>query len=298
MAHWMHQPLLLVGCLLGAPALAESPEDVRSLPEPFLRLMPLHQRLAPPQPGEWLAEHPEQGQTYRQYVGSRPTVPDRQRRVIYVQPLGDFTPGQRRIVSAAADYLHAFFDLPVVTRDHLSLEVIPRSARRPGTGQVLTTYVLDKVLKARLPKDAMASIAFTSADLWPGEGWNFVFGQASLSDRVGLWSIHRFGNPDESKEGYQRCLRRTLACASHETAHMFSLPHCTLFECNICGSNSLAESDRRPTWLCPHCLAKLCWATGMKPARHYERLAAAARALGLDQEQAFYEKSLARLQGK
>ena len=46
--------------------------------------------------------------------------------------------------------------------------------------QILTTHVLGEVLKPRLPKDAAAYIAFTASDLWPGEGWNFVFGQATL----------------------------------------------------------------------------------------------------------------------
>ena len=42
-------------------------------------------------------------------------------------------------------------------------------------------------LPAFLPKDAFAFVAFTSSDLWPGEGWNFVFGQASMEGRIGVW---------------------------------------------------------------------------------------------------------------
>ncbi|MGE5192634.1 MAG: Zn-dependent protease, partial [Deltaproteobacteria bacterium] len=63
--------------------------------------------------------------------------------------------------------------------------------------------------------------------LKPGEGWNFVFGQASLSDRVGVWSIYRFGNPEKSADDYKLCLRRTLATAVHETGHMLGIKHCT-----------------------------------------------------------------------
>ena len=38
-------------------------------------------------------------------------------------------------------------------------------------------------------------ISFTSTDLWPGEDWNFVFGQASFEKPVGVWSLHRLGDP-------------------------------------------------------------------------------------------------------
>jgi len=57
-----------------------------------------------------------------------------------------------------------------------------------GDRQVLAGYVLDSVLKPRLPGDAAACIAVTASDLWPGEGWNFVSGEASLQDRVAVKS--------------------------------------------------------------------------------------------------------------
>ena len=164
--------------------------------------------------------------------------------------------------------------------------------------QVLSTYVLESVLAPRLPEDAVAYIAFTASDLWPGEGWNFVFGQASLTDRVGVWSFNRFGNPDEVEAAFKLCLLRTIKLASHETGHMFSMAHCTLFECNMCGSNHLEEADARPSWLCPICLAKLCWATSTDPREHFHRLGAFAKANGFKEEQEFYEKSLAAIGGK
>ena len=124
--------------------------------------------------------------------------------------------------------------------------------------------MLDQVLRPRLPADASTYLALTTSDLWPGEGWNFVFGQASLNQRVGVWSIARNGDPHGDEHGLPLCLLRTLKTASHETGHMFSMPHCTLYECNMCGSNHRQEADRRPLWLCPCCLAKLCHATGSR----------------------------------
>ncbi len=287
-------------CLGLAPGAAESPKEPR-LPEPFVRLVPLHRPLGRPAPGDWLAEHPEPGQTYAEYVRSDPVRPERRRRAIYVQPLGDFTPRQRTVVRLAAEYVQAYFSLPVTVREDLPLSLIPAEARRKHPvwkdDQVLSTYVLEKVLFPRLPGDAVAYIAFTTSDLWPGEGWNFVFGQASLSDRVGVWSLYRYGNPDESQAAFRLALLRAIKVGTHETGHMFSLAHCTRYECNMAGSNHLAEMDRRPAWLCPECLAKLCFATRADPVKHCERLAAFCKANGLKREQEFFEKSVGLLHG-
>lgn len=281
-----------------AAALAAPTED-RSLPSKFARLLPLHTKLGKPQPGEWLDKHPELGQTYRQYLRSYPVRADRRRNTIYVQPLGDFDAAEQKIIEQSSELLGIYFQLPIKTNKAMSLGVIPQSARRKPGGkraeQILSTYVLDDVLKPILPKDAVALIAFTNADLWPGEGWNFVFGQASLADHVGVWSIHRYGDPREGEAAFRLCLLRTLKTATHETGHMFSIPHCTLYECDMCGSNHMAEADSRPLEVCPSCLAKLCYATGADPAKRLRALIAFYKAHGLKDEQAFCEKSLAVL---
>ncbi len=296
-AFW--QGVLLATCAWTVAAVhvaAASDASQPPLPAPFPRLIPLHTRLGNPAPGEWLAEHPEPGQTYLQYVRSNPVRPDKKRRAIYVQPLGEFTAAQRKVVALTAEYMQRYFGLPVRMRDPLPLKLIPANARRTHptwkVDQILSTYVLESVLVPRLPADAMAYIAFTPVDLWPGEGWNFVFGQASLSDRVGVWSFNRFGDPDASEAAFKLCLHRTLKLATHETAHMFSMAHCTLFECNMGGSNHLEEADRQPSWLCPQCLAKLCWATNSNPREHFERLAEFCKTHGFTKEREFYEKSL------
>lgn len=263
-------------------------------------LRPLHQTLPDPKPGDWLAEHDERGQSFRQYLAARPVTPTGRRAVIYVQPIGKFTREQREIVRLAAKYLSIFMNRSVKIFQALPLSVIPNDARRRhpdwGVPQIKTTYILDQVLKPRLPDDAAAYIAFTASDLWPQQGWNFVFGQASLRDRVGVWSIYRNGDPARSQAAYLTCLRRTLRTASHETGHMFSLLHCTAYQCNLCGSNSRAESDRHPLYLCPECQAKICWATGTVPKTRFRRLAAFCKQHGLDEEHDYYQQAIAALQ--
>ena len=123
-----------------------------------------------------------------------------------------------------------------------------------------------------LPDDAAALIAFTNYDLYPGDTWAFVFGQATFSERVGVWSLYQFARPDQ-KTDFNLLLDRTLKIAMHETGHMFSMKHCTKYECLMSGTNHLNETDRRPLDNCPECMAKLAWAMKYDPVERYKRLA-------------------------
>ena len=43
--------------------------------------------------------------------------------------------------------------------------------------------------RTKLPKDAACYMGITCADIYPGPGWNFVFGEASLRERIGVQSL-------------------------------------------------------------------------------------------------------------
>src|SRR5262249_52780875 len=154
------------------------------------------------------------------------------------------------VTELTREYLGLFFDVPVLVRRHVPLADIPLRARRKypdwGDEQLLSTYVLREVLEPDVPGDALAYLALTASDLWPGKGWNFVFGQANLRRRVGVWSIYRNGEPAS-----RACLRRTLMTASHETAHILTIKHCTAYRCLMNGSNHQEERDGQPLYPCP-----------------------------------------------
>ncbi|MDP2877495.1 MAG: hypothetical protein Q8O00_15010, partial [Holophaga sp.] len=158
------------------------------LNEVIKRLRPLHAKLAPPKDGDWLKAHPEQGQTFREYQKCDPVRPTTKRRTIYVQPIGTFTPEQQQILNLTVEFIGVYLCLPVVMQEPLPPTAIPAKARRSVLGsaapQILSTYILDEVLLPSLPQDAASRIALTANDLWPGNGWNYVFGQASTGDRV------------------------------------------------------------------------------------------------------------------
>jgi archaemetzincin len=258
----------------------------------------LHKPMGAPQPGDWLETYTEQGQTFDEYLPSNPVRPVGNRRVLYIQPLGEFTPAQHRIVALAADYMSRFFNLPVRLRDDMPMPNIPKSSRRRspwGDKQIQAGYITMNILRPTLPDDAAALIAFTSSDLYPDELMNFVFGQASLSERVGVWSLYRLGKPDADDASFRLTLLRTLKIATHETGHMFSMPHCTKYECVMAGTNHLGETDRRPIDVCPECMAKICWATNTDPRQRYARLAEFCAANGLETERRFFEDSIRAL---
>jgi len=277
-------------------------EDIQISEEKFFPLLELQQLKIPPEPMDWMAMHPEPGQSFVQYIKSNPLRPDNTRKYIYISLLGDFDPKQKEIIQQTAQYMEDYFGLPVKFADPISLAHVPDFAKRihPLTKdhQVLTTYVLEDVLMAQKPEDAFSYIAFTTSDLWPGAGWNFVFGQASIEDGVGVWSIYRNGDPNKSEEDFKLCRLRTIKTGTHEIGHMFSMHHCVYFECNMNGSNHRLESDRRPLWLCPICLMKLTWNTGQDTLERYQHLLKSSRTLGLEKESRFFERSIEQLEKK
>ena len=161
--------------------------------------------------------------------------------------------------------------------------------------QVLSTHLLDQVLKPLRPKDAVAVLGLTAEDLWPGKNWNFVFGQASLSERVGVWSLSRNGNADGSTAERRLFLKRTLGTAVHETGHMLGIPHCIAFECGMNGSNNRAESDRQPLAFCPECQAKISWTCGFSWRTRYQSLIDFGRQHELREEVEFWTQSIASI---
>jgi archaemetzincin len=268
--------------------------------EPYLelesKLRPLADPLPPPRPGDWLAEHPEPGQTFDEYVDARPVRRSDKLHSIYLCLVGDFSEAQRCILDLTQEYLAVFFDCPVKVNQQIALSSVPARARRthPSWGdlQVLTGYILHEVLEPVRPAEALAYPALTASDLWPGRGWNFVFGEANLRQRVGVWSIYRNGDPDTE---LQLCLRRTLSTASHETGHILGMWHCTTYSCLMNGSYHQEEKDRRPMHLCPVCLRKLCWNLQVEPVAYLSKLAEFCRRHGFDAKAGWYERAVAVL---
>ncbi len=250
-----------------------------------------------PHASDWLTNHPDEGQTYAQFVQDRQHKPTATRRTIAVKPLGKLA--ATAPLATIMDFAARFFMLPVARRLTSSIASLkPKSRMNDGRRQYLTESVIDALIPF-VPPDAYCMIAVTMDDLYPGEDWNFVFGEARFHDRVGVYSFARYDPAfygDPHGPGTQNLiLRRCLKLMVHEIGHMFAMRHCIHYACVMNGSNHLEETDRSPLHLCPVCLRKLHSSVEFDVAERERKLAEFFRNEGLIPEAEVSERRLARL---
>ncbi|HET9475638.1 MAG TPA: archaemetzincin [Steroidobacteraceae bacterium] len=294
----MHSRRQLLGLAALTPALAWACAQADEIEDTMRRIRPLFTPKQPAQPGDWLAEHQEPGQSYRDFrkAVSRRAVDSFSH--IRIVPIGPLSPGEQSVLDVTIDFMKPFFGLPLVVDSPVALDSIPEEAQREmfldAPKQLLTTHLLNHVLMARRgPADA-AVLGITALDLWPGPGWNYVFGQASLRERVGVWSMARNGEADGTAEMRSLCALRTAQTATHETGHMFGIRHCIAYQCGMNGSNHVEERDRQPLEFCAECQGKLWWTLGLDPLARSRALEATARRHGLERvAEAFARQSRA-----
>ena len=224
--------------------------------------------------------------------------------MIYLQPLGKFLQDHSPAIETLTAYAGAFFMMDVKTLPPILIDdstVNTRINPYSGNRQVFTGDILF-ILKKILPPDAFCVLAITMEDLYPDPHWNFVFGQASIRERVGVFSFARY-NPEfyGEKRGanYSNILlRRSCKVLAHEMGHMFSMNHCIFFSCVMNGSNHLHESDSRPLFLCPVCLRKLHLSITFDVIERYRMLHGLYEKNGFPEEALWVSNRLKRLQNK
>jgi len=109
-------------------------------------------------------------------------------------------------------------------------------------------------------------LVLTNADLYPRDGWTFVFGMTKPWERICIQSYARhhpeFGEKFEKAFVPSRVFNsftsrkvqyRAVKTACHEIAHVFDLKHCKYYECLMNGSSTMEEADHKPFALCPVC---------------------------------------------
>jgi archaemetzincin len=255
-----------------------------------------------PRPGDWLARFHETGITFDEYVAMRPTGVIGDRKVIVLQPLGSFTKEQLTGLLLLADYAEAFFYQPVRVGRVTALPKRGQRLRREAGRTWLqrhTGTILEALETSMLSPDAICVLGITMDDLYPEESWNYVFGEATLEKRVGVYSLARYqarfwGEP-ETNDSRRLLTLRSFKVLAHEAGHMFSLPHCRRYECLMNGSNSLDEMDRAPVEPCPVCLKMLEYNLRFDVRARYRRLALVFERAGLVEQRNWVEARLRRI---
>uniref|UniRef100_A0A670I332 Archaemetzincin-2 n=1 Tax=Podarcis muralis TaxID=64176 RepID=A0A670I332_PODMU len=138
---------------------------------------------------DWISSHPEPTQDFAQfYHDPCRKTPTPQKNRIYVQPIGSF--GDSRVSTDVymkwlKDYCEAFYYglivriLGPVPVSHTGCPF--RINENTHNLQIHAGHFLSYLNKKK-PKDAFCIVGVTMIDLYPKDSWNFVFGQASLTE--------------------------------------------------------------------------------------------------------------------
>lgn len=310
---------VLAACARGAEFAVPSKEarekalgDISGETKTFQKLLAADSDFAvieKPRAGDWLASHKERGQSFSDFMRSGANRPDEVRRVIYFLPIGKFEEGASPSLEALREYASVFFQMEarVLSVFEPSAEMFrPRINTHSGHPQIHSGSVMT-FLRELLPSDAYCMIGVTMTDLYPHETWNFVFGQAALRARVGVFSFARyhpafFGAKTMDDEAlladWEKMLRRSCHTLAHEIAHMFGLLHCVYYECLLKGSNNLAEADRQPQHACVICLRKLREAIKFDPVKRYRELEVFYRKHNMPAEAEWVARQLGKVKEK
>lgn len=281
--------------------------DTRSAGETWQELLLPHaedfEPIGVPAPRDWLASRQEFGQTFREYLLGRRNGVTPAKSTVYLVPLGDY--GESEVAPemvVLADFVRLYYRVRAVVLPQVGLVdlgVVSRTGRQ-GQLQLHSAAVLDR-LEKRVPENGFALIGVTMEDLYPAPEWNYIFGQARVGKRVGVFSFARYDPrvwgavlEDDEAKAKRVVLERGCKVLGHEAGHLFGMLHCIYFRCVMNGSNHIGEADSRPVHLCPVCLRKAGSATGLNPVLRYRGLARFYREKGMDEAAEWCERRVVR----
>jgi archaemetzincin len=221
-----------------------------------------YEKLGAPKPGEWRSRFREAPQSFEQYIAGpvnwtvrtgRPSTSSRwARRAIRY----------REMLERMRVHSEAFFGVRAKVLDEAPMFEQTFHAER---GQYDSSHLID-LLSKQVPPDALVFIGITDKDL-STPGLNFVFGEASLQRRCGVYSLTRY-----ETGGLPLFTRRSLELVAHESGHILSIEHCVTYCCVMQGANSLEDPTATRCISARSISAKVLWNTGADRDDAYRRL--------------------------
>merc|ERR1719498_1681010 len=127
-------------------------------------------------------------------------------------------------------------------------------------------------------------IGLTCDDLYAGAATtksHYVGGLTDMMGRSAVFSFARMFDMESEEEEVSECfgelppptiLARSLKVVAHEVCHCLGFSHCAYFNCLMQGMNHQREYESIFFDLCPVCLHKLAFMTGLDPAVRYVEL--------------------------
>ena len=238
-----------------------------------------------PGPNDWLMNHKEYGQTYREYARFGFHQITNKKKIIYIAPLSfNINPAFDQsfltaMIILAKDY---YYDMDVkLLNMNIDLSGVEYRNYEDGTYQLNANTIIEKLFN-EMPDDGYCLICLTDIDLYndvrvikprkwiyypPPYKNDFCYELISFKYWVSICSICRFDPlyvlydvPDDEDmkiQMYFSLLKRSAKLVLKNIGYMIGLKNCIFFKCLMNGFGSMEEFDGRPLEVCPCCLRKI-----------------------------------------
>ena len=238
-----------------------------------------------PGPNDWLMNHKEYGQTYREYARFGFHQITNKKKIIYIAPLSfNINPAFDQsfltaMIILAKDY---YYDMDVkLLNMNIDLSGVEYRNYEDGTYQLNANTIIEKLFN-EMPDDGYCLICLTDIDLYndvrvikprkwiyypPPYKNDFCYELISFKYWVSICSICRFDplyvlydvpdDEDMKVQMYFSLLKRSAKLVLKNIGYMFGLKNCIFFKCLMNGFGSMEEFDGRPLEVCPCCLRKI-----------------------------------------